>query len=68
MADSSKIIEVLYKNWKGKTSHRKIMPLEMEFTTSEWHGEEPQWFIRAICLDKNEERMFAMKDIRSFVQ
>lgn len=61
-------LEFLYKNWKGKAAVRKVMPLEIEFTTSEWHGDKPQWFIRGICLDKNEERMFAIKDILLYVQ
>lgn len=61
-------IEFLYKNWKGKTKVRKVMPLEIEFTTTEHHGDVPQWFMRAVCLEKGEERMFAMKDIRAFVQ
>lgn len=65
---SKEPLEFLYKNWRGVTSVRKVMPLDIEFTTSKWHGDKPQWFMRGICLEKNEERMFAMKDIRSFVQ
>lgn len=61
-------LSFIYKNWKGEVAVRDVMPLEIEFTTSEWHGDKPQWFIRGICLEKNEERMFAMKDIRTFVQ
>jgi predicted DNA-binding transcriptional regulator YafY len=60
---SDKTLKFIYKNWKGVTSERSITPIEIVFTQSSWHGDENQWFMKAVCCDKGEERMFLMKDI-----
>lgn len=62
MNDSVKII---YTNWKGETAERTIRPIELWFGETEYHP-EAQWLLRALDLDKNEERNFAMKDIKDW--
>ncbi|WP_262527790.1 hypothetical protein [Agrobacterium tumefaciens] len=50
-----------YKNWRGEISTRKILPIRLEFSATEWHP-EPQWLLIAIDVEKNVERSFALKD------
>ena len=56
-------VSVIYTNWKGETSIRRILPIQVVFTSNEWHKEE-QWLLEARDLDKDAIRTFAMKDIR----
>jgi hypothetical protein len=51
-----------YKNWKGKVSSRTVIPIEVWHGTTKYHT-EPQWFLKAMDLDKQAERDFALKDI-----
>ena len=54
--------KVQYRNWKGVIAERTIMPYRMFFGATEYHPEE-QWLLEAHCLDKNELRTFALKDM-----
>ena len=54
-------VTMLYRNWRGETAKRTFVPNGVWFGTSEWH-KEPQWFLKATDLDRNEERDFALKD------
>ncbi len=56
-----------YTNWEGKTAVRKIQPIEVWYGKTEWHPEE-QWFLKAIDVEKDAERNFALKDIIKFVE
>lgn len=56
-----------YTNWEGKTAVRKIQPIEIWYGKTEWHPEE-QWLLKAIDIEKNEERDFALKDIIKFLE
>jgi predicted DNA-binding transcriptional regulator YafY len=56
-------VTILYTNWKGETSERDIKPIELWFGATEYHPEE-QWLLRALDIEKNDERNFAMKDIQ----
>ena len=56
-----------YKNWRGNVSNRSVIPIEVIFTSSSFHGDKEQWFLKAIDTDKNQERMFLMKDIQEFL-
>lgn len=62
-AENAEPLAVVYRNWRGETSTRRIVPLAApRFGTSEWH-KEPQWLLRALDVDKGEEREFAMNDM-----
>jgi len=63
--EEKKIVMINYTNWKGVTSLRKIIPIEIFFGATEWHKEE-QWLLKAYDLDKNAERSFSVKDIKSW--
>lgn len=56
-----------YKNWKGEVGIRKVLPLEVYFSSNEFH-QETQWLMDAFDLDKMEERTFAMNDIIRFIK
>lgn len=60
-----KEVEILYTNWKGETRLRKIIPVDIEFKSTDWHKDE-QWILNALDVEKNEMRGFAIKDIKSW--
>jgi len=53
---------ILYTNYRGQQAWRKVLPLSMWFGVSPYH-ERPQWFVKAVALDRADERDFALKDI-----
>jgi len=55
-------IHILYKNWKNEVTERHIEPIQIWYGSTEWHKED-QWLLKALDLDKNEERHFALKDV-----
>ena len=59
----NKEVKILYTNWKGETKVRRIIPKEIVFKSTEWHGGE-QWILVAFDVDKQAERNFACKDIK----
>jgi predicted DNA-binding transcriptional regulator YafY len=59
-------VRITYKNWRGVTLDRDIIPNSIFFGTTEWHPEQ-QWFLVAFDKDKKEVRYFAMKDISNWV-
>lgn len=63
--DENKTIKMVYTNYKGNTSVRKIIPKEIYFGHTDWHLED-QWLMKAYDLDKNDDRIFAMKDIKAW--
>lgn len=55
-------IRFQYRNWKGETAVRHGRPVRMFFGSTEWHS-EPQWLMEMVDIDKNETRIFAMRDM-----
>lgn len=53
---------ILYRNYRGEASVRRIRPERIWYGTDEWHT-SPQWFIDAMDLEKQEVRSFAVRDI-----
>ncbi len=60
-----KVVTFIYTNWKGVQATRVIRPIELWFGKTEYHPEE-QWLLKALDVEKNEERDFAMKDIEAW--
>jgi len=54
-------LEIVYKNWRGETSRRSIVPLKVWYGATEWHP-EPQWLLQALDTEKGVVRDFALKD------
>jgi len=63
--EENKIVVINYTNWKGVTAFRRIIPKKIFFGSTEWHKEE-QWLLEAFDVDKNADRSFAVKDIKSW--
>lgn len=63
--EKNKIVIINYTNWKGVTAFRRIIPKKIFFGSTEWHKEE-QWLLEAYDVDKNADRSFAIKDIKSW--
>lgn len=59
-------VEIIYTNWKNVKATRRILPIEIWYGKTEYHPES-QWLLKALDIDKNEERNFAMKDIESWI-
>ena len=62
-ADKTKIVRIVYTNYRGETNTREIIPKEMYFASTDWHPEK-QWLLKAFDISKNADRSFAVKDIR----
>lgn len=58
-------VKILYKNYRGKTAVRTIIPLKIWFGSTDWHPES-QWLFDVIDCEKNAIRSFALKDILSW--
>jgi predicted DNA-binding transcriptional regulator YafY len=63
--DRRKAIKIVYKNYRGETALREVLPQRVWFGATEWHPEE-QWLLEAIDLDKGAPRSFALRDIQSY--
>lgn len=63
--DTNKTVRIVYTNYKGVTGTRHVIPVEILFGHNEWHTED-QWLMRAFDIEKNAERTFALKDIKSW--
>lgn len=57
-------LKILYTNWEGKENTRRIKPIKHLWGSNDWH-KEPQLFLNALDLDRDIERDFAVKDIKT---
>ena len=57
----TKSIRMIYKNWRGETSERHIIPARLWFGRTEHHP-ELQYLLDALDLDKRAERTFALAE------
>lgn len=71
---SSIPVSIFYRNWRGVTAVRQVIPQTKEgygshlwFGATEWHP-TPQWFLHAVDVEKGEARDFAMADIKAWGQ
>lgn len=62
----NKWISFDYVNWEGKSSTRNVIVRSISFGSNQWH-QQPQWLMKAWDLDKNEIRLFAMKDMSNVI-
>lgn len=58
-------VTIVYTNYRGETGERKIVPKKIWFGSTEWHPEE-QWLLDTYDVEKQADRSFAMKDIKSW--
>ena len=58
----SLMVRIDCTNWRNERSIRRIKPLSLQWRKTKWHP-DPKYMLKALDLDKNEIREFAMKDI-----
>lgn len=56
----------IYKNYKGQTSERTVLPAGVLYGSNEYHKEK-QYFLHAWDVEKKAYRDFALKDVVSFL-
>ncbi|WP_287176466.1 hypothetical protein [Mesorhizobium sp.] len=56
-------LQFAYTNHRGESGRRRVVPIRVWFGSTNWHPTQ-QWFLRALDLDKDEERDFAFADVR----
>jgi predicted DNA-binding transcriptional regulator YafY len=56
-------IQFRYRNYAGVEGPRIARPISLRYGTSEWHR-EPQWLMLAYDVHKEENREFALKDMK----
>ena len=66
LTSSKKQLVFEYINWEGVRGVRSVVPIELYWGKTQWHPKE-QWLLKAMDLDKEEERTFAVKDIIKFL-
>lgn len=64
--DLRKAIAIVYRNYRGETAERRIVPQRLWFGATEWHPEE-QWLLDAVDLEKQASRSFALRDIQAYL-
>ena len=65
--DNEKKIKICYTNYRNETSIREIIPQKIWFGSTEWHPESG-WLLDAFDVEKNADRSFAIKDIRTWFE
>lgn len=56
------LLRFRYRNHRGELVERAVVPHSMFFGRSDFH-EGNQWLLRAFCVDRQEFREFAVRDI-----
>jgi len=56
-----------YKNWHGEIAVRHVIPLEIWYGHTDYHATD-QWLLKALDIDKNAQRDFAVNDIIEFIK
>jgi len=56
-----------YINWEGKKAIRSVIPIKLWYGKTKWHP-KLGWLLKAMDVEKNEERDFAVNDILKFVK
>jgi predicted DNA-binding transcriptional regulator YafY len=58
-------ITIDYTNYRGERGLRRIIPDQISFGSNEWHP-ELQWLLLAWDIEKQADRLFAVRDIHSW--
>lgn len=61
----NEVVFIDYTNHRGERAVRKIRPLSINFTSTQYHPGF-QWILHAVDVTKSERRHFAMKDIHGW--
>ena len=64
----NKVVEFTYTSYRGVTEVRRVVPQGTFFGRTEHHPDKKQWFLRAWCLDRQAQRLFAFEDISGWAE
>lgn len=67
MAKDNPPLVFKYKNWEGKAAVRRVQPIKIWYGKTQWHPKEG-WLLKAVDVEKDAERDFAIKDIIKFIE
>ena len=60
-------VKIVYTNWRNQISERVIIPRKLVFTTCHYNNSMcPEWYIKARCLKRNEDRLFSLQNIHAW--
>lgn len=62
----NKVIAVEYKNYRGETAVRKVIPLELYYGNTEYHPQD-QWLLRVWDMEKDAERIYSLQGIKKWL-
>lgn len=60
--EPTQIVTFVYRNWKGEIRERRVVPINIEFTSDHYH-QPVQWIMHAIDVDKGARRSFAFRNM-----
>lgn len=60
-------IKVKYKNWKGETSIRIIIPEQIHYGHTAYHPQD-QWLLDVWDIEKDAQRTYSMMNIIEFIK
>ena len=60
----TKAVEIAYRDWKGETLKRHIIPQRFCFAATEGRGEE--WLLEAFDMDRKKIQVFDMAGITAW--
>lgn len=59
---TDRVVTIVYTNYRGETSERRIIPERIWYGATDWHPEE-QWLLEAFDVGRSARRSFALLDI-----
>ncbi|MBM3232810.1 WYL domain-containing protein [Candidatus Pacearchaeota archaeon] len=58
----------VYTNWKGETSERRFVPLEIYYGNLKPYHEQMQWLLKGWDMEKKDYRHYALAGIKKWVR
>jgi len=62
----SKFIRVIYTNWRQETKVRNILPIAIYWGSTNYYP-IPQWIVKAYDKDRQDYRLYSLKNIVEIV-
>jgi predicted DNA-binding transcriptional regulator YafY len=59
------VVSFLYTNYRDEARIRHVLPLTVWYGSTQWHP-EPQWLLKALDMENQEERDFALRHIQGW--
>ncbi len=63
--EKKQIVLIDYTNYKEERALRRVLPIKVFFGVTIRHP-QPQWFLRALCLERQADRDFPLAKIHAW--